>query len=441
MGAERGHLPEWLRPPWLDRNLAVILAARTAMSCGRAIAGVITALYLSAEGFSAVRIGLLFLCVALASAVMSSVIGLASDAVGRKVFLVVVPLLAAAASSIYATERSSAFLFVFGALGSFGRGAGAGAGNIGPYQPAESAYVAEIVPDRFRTDAFGRLGFVSSIGALAGGLLAGLAHPGGSHGAAAMAAYRPAFVAAAALMGLAGVLALGLTEPRRTVRRPPGRPRLVLPRRSWPMLWRFWVTNGLNGMAIGMFGPFVSYWFHRRFGASPGSIGLLFAVINVASLGSTLSSAAVGRRLGTVPAIVGVRMIQGLLLVPMALAPAFWAAGAVYLVRMVVARVGLPLRQSFTQQVADPAERASLAALSNLPAQGSQAGSQVLAGYIFDEVSLAAPLLLAGALQAANALVYAALFLNFAPAARTVEPTEGPPAGAVGNDQAERARP
>jgi MFS family permease len=403
----------WLRPAWVDRNLCLVLAARGAMSAARAVAGVVTALYLASQGFSGLRIGMVFLGVALAGAAMSTAVGLASDALGRKPFLVVVPLLAAAAAVVFAVDRNVALLFVFAAIGSFGRGAGAGAGNVGPYQPAEAAFVAEGVPAVNRTAAFGRLSFVSSLGALAGGLLAGLAQPGRAVGQAATAAYRPAFLAAAVLAGIAGLLALGLTDQVGDRRRPStGRrwPRIVLPRRSWQVLWRFWVTNGLNGMAIGLFGPFVSYWFHRRYGASPQAVGVLFAVINVATLGSALGAATIGHRFGTVRAIVVVRVLQGALLVPMALAPDFAAAGGIYLVRMLVQRVGLPLRQSFTQAMADPEERASLAALSNLPAQGTQAGSQVLAGYLFDEVSVAAPLLIGGLLQTLNAVAYAALF-------------------------------
>ncbi len=418
------------------RNMRIVLVARGLMSAARAVAGVVVALYLSAEGFTALELGLVFGVVALTSALMSALIGLASDAIGRKVFLVVIPGLAALAAAAFAVSRTDVVLVVLAALGSFGRGAGAGAGNVGPYQPAEAAFVAESVPEELRTRAFGRLGFASSLGALAGGLLAGLARPGHLTGAAAMAAYRPAFVAAAGLAGAAGLVALGLKETRTAPRPPAGGRRLVFPRKSWNVLWRFWITNGLNGLAVGMFGPFVSYWFHRRYGASPAQIGLLFAVINVATLGSALSAAGIARRVGTLRAIVAVRLIQGALLVPMALSPWFWTAGAVYLVRMVVQRVGLPLRQSFTQSVADPAERASLAALSTLPAQGTQAGSQVLAGYLFAEVALAAPLLLAGLLQMVNALAYAGLFRGLFAAAEGAEPAG---AGVEGAGVGERA--
>ncbi len=404
-----------LWPSWVDTNLGIVLGARCAMSVARSIAGVVVALYLAAEGFSALEIGALFLVVTVASALMSTGVGLLSDRVGRKPFLVVVPLLAAVSAAVFAEARAPALLFVFAALGSFGRGMGAGGGTVGPYQPAESAFVAEGVPTAARTAAFGRLAFASSAGALVGGLLAGLAHthPHMTH-AAATAAYRPAFVAAGVLAAVAAVVALWLHEPARDRTGSPGRrtrrARLSWPRRSWPALWRLAITNSVNGLGMGLFGPFVSYWLARRYGASPGTIGLLFALVNFGSLVSSLAAAGIGRRLGTVRAIVAVRGISGVLLFPMVLAPTFWIAGSVFFVRMLAQRTGLPLRQSFTQELAHPDERASVAALSNLPAQGTMGASQVLAGYLFDEVGLAAPFELAALLQCATAVLYGSLF-------------------------------
>lgn len=422
-----------LVPPWVDRNLKVVLAARVGMSVGRSVASIVTAIYLTDIGFSAVEIGALFVGVTVVSALMSTVIGLLADRWGRRPFLVGVPLLVAAAGVVYAETRTTAVLFVAAALGSFGRGSGAGAGNIGPYQPAESALVADSVTGRWRAAAFGRIAFASSLGALVGGLLAQVVrtHPHMS-AAQATAAYRPAYVLAAALAVAASLLALLIREPPRPPERPGvRRPRFSWPRRSWPALWRFWVTNATNGAAVGLFGPFMSYWLYRRYGASPGTIGILFAAANLGSLGSTLLADRVGRRLGTVRAITAVRAVGGALLVPMVLAPVFWMAGAVYLVRMAIQRIGLPLRQSFTQDMAHPEERASLAALSTLPAQATMAGGQAVAGYLFDEVSLAAPFELAALFQVANAVLYTVLFFVRPPAPRPRTEDRAAPGGAA----------
>lgn len=98
----------------MNRNIRLIPATRMFMSVGRAILSIVIALYLAALGFSSLGIGALFLGVTFASALMSL--------------------------------------------------AGAGGGNVEPYQLAESAFIAEDVPTENRVDAFGRVAFTSVLG-------------------------------------------------------------------------------------------------------------------------------------------------------------------------------------------------------------------------------------------------------------------------------------
>ncbi|MDA8062997.1 MAG: MFS transporter [Actinomycetota bacterium] len=413
-------------PSWSGRNFDVVMVARISMSVGRALAGVVTPIYLALRGFSAFELSEYVLVVALCAAGLSASVGLWSDQVGRRPFLVGMPMLTALAGVIFAFTGSVPLLFVFGALGSFGRGAGAGAGAVGPYQPAESAFVTDQVDPRFRNAAFGRLASASAAGSVVGGLLALLVSSAHLHGAAATAAFRPAFIAVAVVSAIAGLCALWLVEPSRSgspgprsgqagSRRASGERRWRLPQKSRWLLYRLWATNTVNGMAVGMFGPFVTYWFYRRYGASAAEVGVLFAVINVVSMFSTLSAAGLARRWGLVRTTSVIRSAQALLLVPMVLSPSFAIAGAVYLVRMVVQRIGMPLRQSYAIGLADPAERASVAALSNLPSQLAMAGSPLLTGYLFEEVSLSLPFVIAAGLQFLNAASFWLLFRRHPP--------------------------
>jgi predicted MFS family arabinose efflux permease len=405
----------------MSRNVAVLASARIPMSAARALAGIVVPIYLALIGFSAVELGELFLTAALASAVISGVSGPVSDRFGRRVFLIGVPMLTALAAVIFALTTRPALLFAGAALGAFGRGAGAGAGAVGPYQPVESATVAESTAASWRNAAFGRLAAASSAGALAGGLLATLAGAAHLPPGPALAAYRPVFLVAAALAAAAGLLGLAVREPVQAGRgAAPGAGGrtaggIRFPRRSLPLLARLWVTNLVNGAAVGMFGPFVTYWFFRRFGAGPAQLGVLYAVINAVTVVSGLAAAGVARRLGLLRAIVLIRGLQAALLVPMVMAPTFWLAGAVYLVRMGVQRIALPLRQSFVLAAADPGELASVAALSNVPSQLAMAGAPVATGYLFDEVSLALPFLAAAGLQGLNALLYWVFFRSVRP--------------------------
>lgn len=383
------------------------------MSATRALSGVIVPIYLVRQGFNAGMLGELFALVAIVSAVMAALIGLLADRLGRKIFIVSVPLLAAGAALVFSLTHNVPLLFVTAALGSFGRGAGAGAGSTGPYQPAEQALIADSVPAAKRNSIFGRLAFASSLGAVIGAPLAVIPQLASALGMSSLSSYRPAFWVMALLACVAGLIVLPIRDvrPARTGSRQPFR----LPHRSWWLLYRLWATNTVNGLAVGFFGPFITYWFYRRFGVSAAEIGLLYTVINLASMVSNLSAASIAGRFGVVRAIVLSRIISALLLVAMVLAPTFWLAGAIYLVRMVAQRVSLPLRQSYVMGVAIPEERAGVAALSNLPSQGSSALSPMLAGYIFAHISLALPFELGSLFQTINGVLYYAFFRNLHP--------------------------
>jgi MFS family permease len=402
---------------WADaggRNANVAVAARVFMSASRAMAGVAVPIYLATIGYGAVRLGVLFALVAVSSAAMSALVGLLADRLGRRIFMVVVPLLTAAAALAYTASTNAWVVFGGAALGAFGRGGGAGGGNVGPYQPAEQALVAASAPAQRRTDVFGRLAFGSSLGALAGGVVVGSLGIGHPSALQAPAAYRPAFAAIAAAAAVAGLLGLLLVEPGRRGQRPVTR-RMWFPRRSAPLLYRLWLTNTVNGAAMGMFGPFLTYWFHARYGADVRAVGLLFAVVNAVSMVSNLSAAGVARRFGLVRATAALRAGVGFLIVPMVLAPSFPLAGAIYLLRMVGNRIAMPMRQSYIMGMADPEERAQVAALSNLPAQVTSAATPALAGELLQHVSLSAPFLVAGVFQIANATLYYRFFRDLVP--------------------------
>ncbi len=412
--ASKSRLAHRVRPHWSNRDVEIVIVARAFMSVGRALAGIVTPIYLALVGFGPVELSAYILVVAGTSALLSTGIGTFSDRVGRRTFLVVVPLFTGAAGVVFATTGSHPLLFIAGALGSFGRGAGAGAGTIGPYQPAESAYVTERVAPSHRNAVFGRLAVASSVGAAIGGPLALLVPSIHSHAGAPITLFRVAFLAIAVVSVLAGVVALALHEER-GARTGTHRLRPRFPRRSRWLLYRLWVTNTLNGAAVGMFGPFLTYWFFRRYGVGPGEVGVLYTIVNVATIASSLSAAAWARRWGLVRTVSVVRVVQSLLLVPMVLSANFEMAGAWFLVRMLIQRVGMPLRQSYVVGLADPDERASVAALSNLPSQVATAFSPLLTGYLFAEADLVVPFEIAAVLQLANALTFWAFFRRHPP--------------------------
>ncbi|MGH2871323.1 MAG: MFS transporter [Solirubrobacteraceae bacterium] len=430
------------------RDSSLLLAARVLMSAQRALIGVVVPIYLARGGFSATELGAMFSLVALASAALSAGIGFAADRVGRKVFVVCVPLLSAVAGVVFSFTDVTAALFAAAAVGSFGRGSGAGGGQIGPYQPAEQALMADKVStEGARNKLFGLIASASATGGLLGSVLAITPLTSPTHHAVDAATYRPVFLTATLLAVLAAACALPVREamPKHAERRdavparrwrlrgrqrPDGASTPRLSPASARLIRRLWMTNGVNGAAVGLFGPFITYWLYRRYGAGPAEIGTLYTIANLITIATNQLAAPLAGRHGTVRTVVVIRAAQALLLPALALMPAFAAAGAVYTCRLAIQRIGMALRQSFVMGAAPPAERARVGAFSQLPTQGLSALSPTLSGYLFAEVSLAAPFALAGVLQLINAILFhhffAAMDTGEAPSGRDTEPERVP---------------
>jgi MFS family permease len=396
-------------PAWMNKDLKIIYIARLFMSTNRALAGIVVAIYFTIDGLSALQLGLVFLSVGIFSALLSTTIGILSDQIGRKVFMVAVPGLTAAASLVFFLTHNLFLLILAAIIGSFGRGAGAGAGAVGPYQTVESALALEKSKPEFRNNIFGRLGFASSIGAMIGSLLTLTISSDKTGKSTELGFYHFVFFIAF-LAALAASLIALLLDKDAIIRKQNQKVKLKFPVKSKSLMYKLWITNSLNGIAVGLFGPFVSYWFFKRYGVGPQSIGILFAIINVVTIVGTLSAANLAKKIGIINVVTIVRAAQSVLLIPMVLAPSFLISGGVYLIRMMVQRIGLPLRQSFVVSMADESERASVMALSNLPNQMMMAAAPTFSGYLFEFFSQELPFEIAGVFQMANTVAFYLFF-------------------------------
>ncbi len=423
--------PSSWRPRWLNRNLICLFAGRGLRSASQAYLVIVVPLYLAALGYDAVHIGVMFAIVGMASAVMAALTGIMSDRFGRKAMLIVISLMTAAGGAVFAFSTSFVVLTVAAAAGTIGRGGGAGsAGAFGPYYPAEQPLIAEQVSDFERTTVFGALSFVAVLGGAAGSLFAWaprLMEQG--FGLPIIEGYRALFILTA-VIGLAMVAVVmpvreapsaGAHQPGRSsasgASRRPNALVLGLSRASWRLVWRFMVTAATNGLAIGMLGPLLVYWFYRRYGVDAAEIGKLYAVLNLVAAAPYLLAGRMAARYGSVRAVVVCRAIASVLLGVMVVMPSFWLAGLLYGARMIFNTLSIPVRQSFLMGVIPPAERSSAAGMASFPAQVGSSISPYLAGYLMQQVALELPLEVAALLQAINATLYYFFF-------RAVRPPE-----------------
>ncbi|MDE2149015.1 MAG: MFS transporter [Gammaproteobacteria bacterium] len=219
-------------------------------------------LYLAALGWSGVAIGALFTAIVTFQATLTLFSHPLSDRHGRKGFLLVYETALIAAAALALASDSAWAITVAAIVGGFGRGIN---GAAGPFSPVEQAWLARVTPLPRRGAIFSLNTALGSLGMGLGALLAVLPSLWGGRLPSA-AAYRPLF----ALVLAFALLTLALVATLAERRRPAPAADADVPTRPEEnrRLLAIAAVNALNGAAIGLIGPLITYWFHLRYGAS-----------------------------------------------------------------------------------------------------------------------------------------------------------------------------
>jgi MFS family permease len=247
-----------------------LLLARTVRSIGQGALVVDFALYLHTLEWSGVAIGLVLGASSLGGAGLSLLIGVTSDRLRRKPFLLAYEGVLFL-GGVAALMTSEPLILVLCAIaGQFGRGA---MGAAGPFSPAEQAWLAEEVAPERRGWVYSLnagLGF----GGMALGAIFAVLPSYWNHWLPGPLTFRPLF----GLVVLTTVANLALlakaTERYEGTGAMQGRGGRGNEEKSirWQenrILSKLVLINSLNGVAVGLTGPLISYWFALRFHVGP----------------------------------------------------------------------------------------------------------------------------------------------------------------------------
>ena len=400
----------------------LIMGARFARSLGQGALVVGFALYLHGLSWSAAAIGAVLSAGLLLGVILTLLIGPASDRLGRKQFLLGYEAILIA-SALLALASSATWVIILGAvLGGFGRGAN---GAAGPFGPLEQAWLAQNLPASQRPRVFNlnsTLGFVGmAVGALLGGLPAlwDAWLPGAL-------AYRPLF----ALPLVGSVIGLILIwrapdsrAPKRVAPKPAvgTTPTLTAVKSRAPsaahqaenrLLLRLGFANVLNGFGIGLVAPLMAYWFLRRFGHGPASIGPALAVSFIlAAIGAQIAQRIVPR-LGVVRTVVAMRAVGLVLMLITPFMPVFVLAAALWAARAAFNQGTLGVRQALTMGLTRQHRQGLAATVNNVSIQVPRAIGPAITGLMLHQGWLTAPFILAALFQLAYLVVYQRFFGN-----------------------------
>lgn len=388
-----------------ETSLRFLSIGRALRSFNQAYLGVITPLYLLARGASAAEVGLLVTVWASGSALLGLGAGFVSDRFGRKIVLAIFSVLSALAAFAFYFGMPLWVLAIAGALGTIGRGGGpASGGAFGPFYSAEQALVAEHVEHGLRTRVFAAFSMIGAIGGAIGFTLTYVRD------------YRLLFLISSAISVLLLLTIAPIRERARDreehkhVRAAPLSPR------TRGIVLRFMVTNATNGLAVGFLGPMLVLWFHLRYNAPAQQIGSIYAVIGFSTI---VSYSFVGRAVdvigGAVRMVVALRVASCALLAILPFMPTVWFAGAVFLVRVLVNSMTVPVRQSYVMGIVSPHERSRVASLSNVPSQFASMAGPAIAGVMLHSLWIGLMLEAAATLQLLNAGLYWTFFRRTRP--------------------------
>jgi predicted MFS family arabinose efflux permease len=180
---------------------------------------------------------------------------------------------------------------------------------------------------------------------------------------------------------------------------------------SRPLIRRIAALFALDSFAGGfVLQSLITYWLYTRFGLGLAELGWVFFGTQVLSGLSLLLAARLAPALGLVNTMVFSHLLSNLLLIAVALAPTARLAVLALLARHLLSQMDVPTRQSFLMLVVEDHEREAAASLTNTSRTLAQAVSPTLAGWVMQGLSLAAPVLVGGALKIVyDLLLYATI--------------------------------
>ena len=386
---------------------------------------VVLVLYLVGLGLSESDTGLLLSATLLGDTLVSLYLTTRADRFGRRRMLIVGAALMAAAGVAFAFTREMWLLVVAGTIGVISPSGH----EVGPFLPIEQAALAQVLPDRLRTDVFAWYTLTGSLATAFGALAAGVATDALQGTLTPVGSYRTIVVLYAGL----GLLLCGLFLRVSRAVEPPARAQRAAPTsivarfagldRSQGVVLRLSALFALDSFGGGfVIQSFAAYWFYRRFGVDATTLGTLFFAANVLAGFSALVASRLASRIGLLNTMVVTHLPSNVLLMLIPLMPTLPLATLVLLLRFSISQMDVPTRQSYTMAVVPPEERAAASGITGVARTIGAGVSPVFAGLLFAHPALIdLPFYIAGVLKSAYDLLLYRAFRAVRP------PEEAPP--------------
>jgi MFS family permease len=381
---------------------------------------VVLVLYLNSVGLSESQAGVLLTLTLIGDTLVSLWLTTRADRIGRRRVLRIAALLMAAAGLIFASTGNLLLLLIAGTIGVISP-----SGNeVGPFLSIEQAALSHVVSNRTRTAVFAWYTAAGAMATAIGSLMAGVFVQLLQKTPATSAESYRAIVVLYAFVGFLLAFLFGRVSSATEVSSPGEEPAGPAEMRSFLGVGH---STGIVLKLSGLFAldsfaggfvmqTFAAYWFYVRFGANPGTLGLIFFGANVVSGMSALLASRLASRFGLVNTMVFTHLPSNVLLILVPLMPTLPLAVLVLFLRFSISQMDVPTRQSYTMAVVRPEERSATAGITGVARTTGAAVAPLFAGFLFTRPALMSlPFFIAGALKIAYDFLLFRAFLRIRP--------------------------
>jgi len=383
----------------ISRNLFFLFLSRGARSFAAGFLAVIIGLYfLYSLHISTLLIGVLFAVGALATPVISLIVGRYGDIYGRKRVLMMDLLTMPVAIIIILLTKNYLLLMVATALGGFGIAGGLVGGGVGAsVGPVVTAMLAENTTMKNRTLIFSLNNQISTFAGAAGALIVAFLN------------YGQLFVLGLIFSIMAFISIFPVKESYKP-EPPKNGSNSNLSESDRKVIKIFAYTGILNGLGQGFITPFLPIIFSEFFHLTDAKIGILVTVGGLISGIAFIFTPYFTNKMGFLRFITFTRIISASLVIalPFAFSPAM--AELLYMTFTPLRAVSLPAQSSLQMTLLSVKSRSTGSGINQAARLFPSALATIIGGAMLVSLPLAAPFVIASSFTYANVYLYIKFF-------------------------------
>lgn len=182
------------------------------------------------------------------------------------------------------------------------------------------------------------------------------------------------------------------------------------------------VTSCLIGMGAGLIVPFFNVYFSKIMAATPGEIGIIFSIAQASMIAGAVLVPYMAGRIGKVKTVSLTYLLSIPFLLLLAFTTNLYLAGAAYVLRMLFMNMSVPISNSFSMEIVDSADMASVSSLTSTGNYIAIAIGSLIAGVMMSLGAYTLPYLGACAFYVIAAILYFVFFRGYEE--KTARPAE-----------------